>query len=81
MLTPDKDGSLIEVSDKHVVEIILDGAQWRARFEEKCKAMSSNTRMRPCGDVGNSRRRDPAFALASSGRHKVELEDTDGSRS
>lgn len=63
------------VSVRDVVEIILDGSQWLARFEVKCILVSSNKRMHPLEDVGNNRRRDDASACSSSGRHTSELYD------
>lgn len=65
----------MDVSDRHVVQIILAGSKWRAKFEVKCKSMSSNSRIRSYEDVGNNCRRDAVLALPSSWRHKVGLKD------
>lgn len=58
--------------------MILAGSMWRAKFEVKCKSVSSNNRIHPYEDVGNNCRRDAVLASPSSWRLKVELKDDAG---
>lgn len=77
ILTPVSEGSNIDVSDKEVVVIILDGSWKLAKFEVKCRLVSSSKRRYSSEEMENSFNRDRDVASLSSGTQKFELDKLD----